>query len=238
MSDDLALLDDVRPDRTSSSPTGFAVPAAASVSVILVSGALAVSGTSSEDPVRVLKPPYVHGTEATGSRAGWELVEQVETSRSEATREAVSALRRISGLTWDQLGRLFGVSRRSVHFWASGKPLSAENEQRLMRVLDVIRGGDRGNARDTRAALLDSTGGTSPLDLLTSERFEDARSALGQGAGRVRVARTALSPEARAARTPRPPEELVDARDERVHEGLGRARVARTARNKRRGNTR
>ena len=63
---------------------------------------------------------------------------------TEATRKAVSELRRISGLTWEQLAGLFGVSRRAVHFWASGKPLNATNHQRLMRVLDVVRGADVG----------------------------------------------------------------------------------------------
>lgn len=228
-------LDDFRVDSTTSFLSGLAVPASASFSVILASGALTVSGTSSEEPTRIWQAPFVRGSDATASSPGWEEVEQAEPASSECTRKAVSELRRLSGLTWDQLGQLFEVSRRSVHFWASGKPLNAENEERLMRVLDVVRAGDRGSAQDTRAALLDSTDGTSPFDLLVAQRFEDARSLLGSGAGRVRVARTALSPEARADRAPRPPEELVDARSERVHEDLGRGRAVQTARNKRRG---
>ncbi|WP_419950972.1 helix-turn-helix domain-containing protein [Candidatus Palauibacter sp.] len=75
---------------------------------------------------------------------------------AEATRAAVSELRRISGLTWEQLAELFGVSRRSVHCWASGKPLNAANHERLMRVLDVVRDADRGTAHSTRAALLEA----------------------------------------------------------------------------------
>ena len=84
-----------------------------------------------------------------------------------ATRRAISELRRISGLTWQQLGQLLGVSRRSVHYWASGKPLNAGNQKRLMRVLDIVRTAYRGSARGTRAALLDAGEGTTPLDMLT-----------------------------------------------------------------------
>ena len=39
-------------------------------------------------------------------------------------RGAIAELRRLSGLTWDQLARLFNVSRRALHFWASGKPMT------------------------------------------------------------------------------------------------------------------
>ena len=102
------------------------------VSVIVVSGALSVSGTSSAEPTRLWEAPYVDEYQATASGLAWE--EHAEaTADAENTRQAISELRRISGLTWEQLGELFEVSRRSVHFWASGKPLNAANEQRLMR---------------------------------------------------------------------------------------------------------
>ncbi|MFB1488263.1 MULTISPECIES: hypothetical protein [unclassified Thiocapsa] len=79
--------------------------------------------------------------------------------------------RRISGLTWEQLGEIFDVSRRSMHFWASGKPLNAHNEQRLMQVLDVIRTTDRSDARSTRAALFEVKEGTTAFALLSAEQF-------------------------------------------------------------------
>ena len=56
----------------------------------------------------------------------------------------IGELRRLSGLTWDQLARLLGVSRRSVHFWASGKPMAQSNEEHLRRLLAVVRKVDRG----------------------------------------------------------------------------------------------
>ena len=156
-------------------------------------------------------------------------------SETEATRRTVSELRRISGLTWRELGHLLGVSRRSVHHWASGKPLDADHEERLTRVLDIVRAADRGSARRTRAALFDAHEGTTPLDMLAAQRFDDARLAIGQGRARPLTALAGLSAEARAARQPLPPEELYDAMSERVHQECGRARGARVARNARRG---
>ena len=164
----------------------------------------------------------------TGARSP-AVAAQMETE-TEATRKAVSELRRISGLTWEQIAELFGVSRRSVHFWASGKPLNASNHQRLMRVLDVVRAADRGSARSTREALLDVRDGTTALDLLTDQRFREASATLGRGRTRRTPLRTPLSAAAQSARRPLPPEELFDAKSDRVHHEPGRARAARTAR--------
>lgn len=202
--------------------------------VIFVSGALSAPGTSSAEPARLWEKSYVHESEATASGLGWE--QHAETpDDAETTRQAISSLRRISGLTWEQLGELFDVSRRSVHFWASGKPLNAGNEQRLMQVLDVVRAANRGDARSTRAALFEAKEGTTAFALLTAERFEEARALLDVGAARPRPALSELSAAAKAARKPLPPEDLVDAQHDRVHRDRGGARAARTLRNKRRG---
>jgi DNA-binding transcriptional regulator YiaG len=204
------------------------------LSLIFVSGALSISGTSSAEATRLWGAPYVHESDATASGLGWE--QHAETpDDAETTRQAISELRRISSLTWEQLGELFDVSRRSVHFWASGKPPNADNEQRLMQVLDVVRAANRGDARSTRAALFEVKEGTTAFALLSAERFEEARAILGVGAARPRRALSELSAAAKAARKPLPPEDLVDAQQDRVHRDRGRARAARTLRNKRRG---
>ncbi len=202
--------------------------------VIVVSGALSVSGTSSAEAARLWEAPYVHESEATASGLGWERHAETPVD-AEITRQAISALRRTSGLTWEQLGEIFEVSRRSVHFWASGKPLNAHNEQRLMQVLDVVRAADRGDARSTRAALFEMTTGTTAFALLTAERFKEARAILGVGTAGPRPALAELSAAAQAARKPLPPEDLIDAQHDRVHRDRGGARAACTTRNKRRG---
>ena len=203
-------------------------------SVIVVSGALSTAGTSSAGPTTIWEAPYIHNVDTTVSGSNWSLSESRTANRPQATRKAVSELRRISGLTWEQLGQLLGVSRRSIHFWASGKPLNASNERRLMRVLDIVRVADRGSARSTRAAMMDASQGTSAFDMLAAQRFDDARFVLGQGRARFVPALAGLSEEAKAARRPLPPEELYDAKSERVHREPGRARAARTARDTRR----
>lgn len=204
------------------------------LSVIVVSGALSVSGTSSAEPARLWEDVYVSGFDATAS--GFIRPRHSEaTDDAQTTQQAIFKLRRISGLTWEQLGELFGVSRRSVHFWASGKPLNAGHQQRLMQILDVVRAADRGDARATRAALLDVKDGVTAFALLAAERYEEARAILGGGAGRPGPALAQLSAAAKTAREPLPPEDLVDAQHARVHRDPGRARPARTLRNKRRG---
>lgn len=51
----------------------------------------------------------------------------------------IKALRELTGLTWEQIARLFGVSRRSVHHWAAGGKLSSGNEELLAEVVDLVR---------------------------------------------------------------------------------------------------
>lgn len=53
--------------------------------------------------------------------------------------ESVRWLHKASGLTWEQLGRIFGVSRRAVHFWASGGKLNASNVEALRKFTTVVR---------------------------------------------------------------------------------------------------
>ena len=147
---------------------------------------------------------------------------------------AISELRRLAGLTWQQLARVFGVARRSLHFWASGKPLNAANDERLRRLLAVVRQADRGAADTNRAMLLRDHDGVLPLDLLTEGRLDEFLALVGKGPGRHRLALTPLSAEAREARKPAPPDELVEALHDRVHRDVGRGRAARTVRNKQR----
>jgi DNA-binding transcriptional regulator YiaG len=153
--------------------------------LLVASGMLAIAGTSSAEPSRLWEKPYVHEFESTASSLGYQPLKTWNSDKNvsgESTGHAISEIRRISGLTWEQLGQLFGVSRRSVHFWASGKPLSSANEARLMQVLDIVREANRGYARNTRAALFQATDSIMPFDLLVSERFEEARELLGKQA--------------------------------------------------------
>jgi hypothetical protein len=144
----------------------------------------------------------------------------------------IGELRRLSGLTWDQLARLLGVSRRSVHFWASGKPMAPSNEEHLRCLLAVVRKVDRGSARVNRAILLGAgEDGISPFDLLVAGGHERVFSLLGSGEG-YRTSPPKISEDARTLRAPQRPEELVGALQDRIHRNEGTARVAKSVRSR------
>jgi DNA-binding transcriptional regulator YiaG len=48
--------------------------------------------------------------------------------------QLVSELKEKSGLTAEQLGRLMGVSRRSIHNWSAGASISASREERVRQL--------------------------------------------------------------------------------------------------------
>ena len=70
-----------------------------------------------------------------------------------ATAEAVKRLRARSGLTWDELARAFGVSRRTVHAWATGTRLNQAHAARLSVLSRVVDGLTADNPEEARAAL-------------------------------------------------------------------------------------
>ena len=144
--------------------------------------------------------------------------------------DAISELRRLSGLTWDQLGRLFNVSRRALHFWVSGRPMTPSNEENLQRLLALVRKIDRGSASANRAILLGvREDGSLPIDLMAAGDYDRAFTLLGPGDAR-RMLPPTLAPEVRPARAPLPPEELVGALQDRIHRDDGTVRAAKSVR--------
>jgi DNA-binding transcriptional regulator YiaG len=141
----------------------------------------------------------------------------------------IGELRRLTGFTWDQLAHLFGLSRRSLHFWASGKPMASSNEEHLLRLLATVRRLDRGSALENRRLLLTaSRSGEVPMDLLVAQQYERALQVVGETASHPRATPPPLSKAARDARRPRPPAELVGALQDSVHREIGPARTARS----------
>ena len=75
---------------------------------------------------------------------------------------AASRVRRLknqSGLTWDQLRRLFGVSERSMHLWAGGARMNARNAERLAYLEQVIHALGAKDSDECREALVSSPSG-------------------------------------------------------------------------------
>jgi DNA-binding transcriptional regulator YiaG len=193
--------------------------------LIRVCGALTLPArTSAED--RFLREDEQIVSEQTNSGL-------VERKSEQSSSAAILELRKRSGLTWDQIARLFGVARRSVHFWASGEALKPGNEERLNRMLAVIRHIDRGSAKATRTALMSQQeDGMIPFDLLAQAKYEDVKERLGVGAGHHRPILPPLSAEPMADRNPLAPDVLVSALQDTVHREVGISRVARTVRTK------
>jgi transcriptional regulator with XRE-family HTH domain len=68
---------------------------------------------------------------------------------------AVRGLRDVSGLTWDQLAKLFGVSRRSVHHWANGSRMTGAHAQLLSELTRLVRDLRASGPDETRSRLLE-----------------------------------------------------------------------------------
>ena len=192
---------------------------------ICVSGTASIQGTMSIP----LLPSIAWECLLVRTNSGFSVAENYYPSSSTAIME----LRRISGFTWEQLTRLFSVTRRSLHFWASGKPLSAANEEHLQHLLATVRSVDRGDASENRSLLLSALpDGTIPFDLLVAKEYDDVLRRLGAGTVRARPIVTVLSSHARTFRTPRRPHELVGALQDSIHVQKGRLLSATPIRTK------
>jgi hypothetical protein len=109
-------------------------------------------------------------------RAGRSAFASSEAPELSSDRDGVLWLHEQSGLTWDQLGRLFGVSRRTVHLWASGSGMNAANAETLFALVNLVSKAEGRTPGERRAALLrPGSGGRSAID-----GFRLARGAVGQ----------------------------------------------------------
>lgn len=99
-------------------------------------------------------------------------------SPSTSTAEGVARLRADSGLTWDQLGRLFGVSRRAVHLWAAGKHMNARNIELLSALQRVVARAPGNSAQERRAWLF----AADQEDVVPLEQFMLAHRRVDQSA--------------------------------------------------------
>jgi transcriptional regulator with XRE-family HTH domain len=86
------------------------------------------------------------------------------------TASAVRGLKRRSGLSWQQLAEAFGVSRRSLHFWANGGNMATASARRLEALSKVIDAVGAVEPAVVRAALLATrSGGRSQFSDLVAE---------------------------------------------------------------------
>ena len=149
------------------------------------------------------------------------------------TQQAVNELRKLSGLTWEQLAHLFDVSRRSVHFWASGQPLAVAHEEKLNRILDAVQYISLGSASLNRSLLMGlGKDGRSYLELLAAGEYAAVKRLLGVGNAHAKPQLAPLAPAAVAARIPANPADLVDALQDPIHREVGKSKLAKSVRSR------
>lgn len=146
--------------------------------------------------------------------------------------EALDDIKARSGFTWDQLARVFGVGRRSMHNWMNGQSMTQEHEEVLYRFREILRLIGDSNPLIVRAALRDRARGASIVDLIADGRLEEARTvALGGAVSDERAALRAtsrdLSDAVREARRDTPP--AVDLLARTVQVDLPQPRLKKSA---------
>jgi transcriptional regulator with XRE-family HTH domain len=88
-----------------------------------------------------------------------------------SSADLVRKLLKESGLTWDQIARLFGVSRRAVYLWASGGRLNSANQELLTELLQRVEELPGGTPEEKRRGLLQPQDhGISIFDEIRSRR--------------------------------------------------------------------
>lgn len=102
------------------------------------------------------------------------------TTQSGNQAEQVRWVHEASGLTWEQLGRVFGVSRRAVHLWAAGGRMNASNAEMLARLVSLLAELPVGSSEERRTLLLaPGPDGRSVIDRLRSQQLSEDRDASG-----------------------------------------------------------
>lgn len=170
------------PTPYSAQPWPFTSKASASLLVTSAVVLGALTGTSSGGQTASIAPFVTVGRTDRGELAPLiaprpqPVVVRADTGReSRGDREEVAWIKEHSGLTWDQLGKVFGVSRRAVHMWANGGRLNESNALRLRAFSAVISREESRLVGSTpervRARLLQiESDGLSIVDRLRNER--------------------------------------------------------------------
>lgn len=91
----------------------------------------------------------------------------------------VAKLKAESGLTADQLGRLLGVSRRSIHNWAAGSAIAPLHEEKVRELGALVFSLPADTPDERRQLLLDSSNGTSLFRQFATKSNEPQRVKFG-----------------------------------------------------------
>jgi hypothetical protein len=143
-----------------------------------------------------------------------------------SAQRALQEIKSTSGLTWQQLARVFDVVPRSLHLWMDGEALDSIHEERLYRLLKIVRGLPYSTPFQNRTFLLaPRADGTIPFDLLVEGKDEALKTLPKENpVCKITAEERALNDE----RKPLPPWILMDALQDRVHLDLPGGRSVKT----------
>jgi hypothetical protein len=112
-------------------------------------------------------------------------VEPVVLTRSQ--EDVLGRIKSASGLTWEQIARLVGVKRRSIHNWLNGGTIASEHEERLHALDSVIDAAAKGRSpHETRAWMRNRSNGASVVELFEAGMIDQAlATAVGEAAFQV-----------------------------------------------------
>jgi DNA-binding transcriptional regulator YiaG len=104
---------------------------------------------------------------------------------SATAKSYLDEIRTASGLTYEEIAPMLGVSRRTLHAWSAGGAVSARREHHLRSVAEAIDALAQRGPTDARMRLFDRPAdGVSPYDLLAEGLYDEA---LDIALGRARV---------------------------------------------------
>ncbi|NQW46867.1 MAG: helix-turn-helix transcriptional regulator [Planctomycetes bacterium] len=134
----------------------------------------------------VLSDTYVLIAEVVTTRdvaanKGFPQTASLALANCETAADRLREIRSVLGLTWEELAELFGVKRRSVHFWASGKRMTPEHATRLELLREFAATVDRGDSKLNHDLLIEELPAVeSPMRLLIDGKFTAAMHAVGR----------------------------------------------------------
>jgi transcriptional regulator with XRE-family HTH domain len=154
-----------------SGTTGFHSPFARTAVVMLGSMGMLSNATSATLPDASRFVPYVEATTIP------DFASKTDSEKAISLKDCVLDLKRLSGLTWEELGKIFGVSRRSVHNWALGERLTEENAAKVRLALANVRKLFDSSPAKTAGILRGMRGETPLFEALLSAKLTDGSSA-------------------------------------------------------------
>lgn len=134
-------------------PRSYAFSAVGLLTLALLGTSVPVAQEATASFVAPLYMPSRISSGSQGSSVGGSGVSFTIKSQASAA-DMITELRETTSFTWDQVSKMLGVSRRTVHLWAAGGNMAAHNEERLVNVLREVREIRNSNPGEERMKLL------------------------------------------------------------------------------------